>query len=80
VEYLRTQFAPSFFSNPLSDESQAAVEIPASKKLLPQMFDKAKRPMEKADFYLIAEAMKPEEIHPDVIAVLDKIANLVPAD
>ncbi len=35
--------------------------------------------MEKKDFFLIAESMLPNEIHPKVIEVLDRIANLLPA-
>jgi hypothetical protein len=78
IEYLRTQMPASFFVNPLSDETEAAVEVPASKKLLPQMFAAAGRKLEKSEFYLVAEQMKPDEIHPDVLRVLDEIASLVP--
>lgn len=78
VEYLRTQLPDAFFPSPLSDAIEAAVEVPASKKLLPQMFESAGRPMEKSDFFLIAEAMRPDEVHPDVKHVLDRISELVP--
>lgn len=78
IEYLETQLPRSFFNDPLSDETQAVIEIPASKKLLPQIFDRASRPLEKCDFYLLAEVMKPEEIHNDVKTVLDKISELLP--
>lgn len=78
TEYLKTQLPESFFRDPLSDATQAAVEVPASKKVLPQMFEAAGRPMEKSDFFLIAEKMEPHEIHPDVRRVLDKIAELIP--
>ena len=78
IDYLRTQMPGSFFANPLSDETEAAVEVPASKKLLPQMFAAAGRKLEKGEFYLIAERMAPAEVHPDVVHVLDQIANLVP--
>jgi hypothetical protein len=78
IEYLRTQLPGSFFDDPLSDATQAAVEVPASKKLLPQMFQAAGRPMEKSDFFMLAEKMRPDEIHPDVRTVLDKIAALIP--
>jgi predicted ATPase len=79
IEYLRTQMPESFFENPLSDQTAAAVEVPASKKLLPQMFLAAGRKLEKGEFYLIAEQMTADEIHPDVIKVLDEIARLVRA-
>lgn len=78
IEYLRTQLPPTFFDDPLSDVAQAVVEVPASKKLLPQMFQTAGRPMEKNDFFLIAETMRPDEIHPEVRDVLDRIVELIP--
>ncbi len=78
TEYLRTQLPEPFFRNPLSDATEAVVEVPASKKLLPQMFEAAGRPMEKSDFFLVAEKMEPREIHPDVRQVLDKISELIP--
>jgi hypothetical protein len=79
IDYLKTQLPPAFFSNPLAD-SAAIVSVPASKQLLPQMFDAAGRPLEKGDFFLIAQNMKPEEIHPEVVRVLDAIAELLPQD
>jgi hypothetical protein len=80
IEYLKTQLPDSFFRNPLSDATEAVVDVPASKKLLPQMFQVAGRSMEKSDFFLIAEKMKRDEIHPDVEQVLDRIAQLLPDD
>jgi len=78
IEYLKTQLPDSFFRNPLSDVTAAAVEVPASKDLLPQMFEAAGRPLEKSDFFLIAERMTKDEIHPAVITVLDQVAALAP--
>ena len=80
MEYLKTQLPGSFFESPLSDDTQAVVEVAASKKLLPQMFDLAGRPMEKSDFFLLAEKMLPAEIHPDVRGILDQIADLLPIE
>lgn len=77
LEYLKTQLPPAVFVKPLSDETAAVVEIPASKKLLPQMFDLTKRKLEKNDYYLIAELMTEEEIHADIRSILDAIAALV---
>ena len=34
----------------------------------------------KGDFFLIAENMKENEIHPEVVRVLDAIAELLPQD
>ena len=79
IEYLRQQLPPVFFDNPLHD-NPVVDSVPASKQLLPQMFEAAGRPMEKCDFFLIAGNMKPDEIHPEVIEVLDMIAALLPPD
>ena len=78
IAFLKTQLPEPFFVSPLSDATTAAVEIPASKDLLPQMFQAAGRPLEKSDFFLIAERMTPNEIHPDIVRVLDQIASLAP--
>jgi hypothetical protein len=76
MAYLHSQFPESFFNDPLSDVYQAAVEIPASKQVLPAMLQEAERDVTKNEYYMIAECMEKSEIHPDVIAVLDKIAAL----
>ncbi len=79
IDYLKTQLPPAFFDNPLAD-SAAIVSVPASKELLPQMFEAAGRPLEKGDFFLIARSMRSEEIHPEVVRVLDAISRLLPDD
>ena len=76
LDYLRSQFAESFFRNPQSDELQAVVEIPASKHLLPQLFEAAGRAIGKNEYYMIAERMEKAEVHPDIKLILDKIAAL----
>ena len=78
-EYLHQQLPETVFSNPLSDEAEAVMEVPASKKMLPQMFERAGRQMEKNDYYLIAEKMNKNEIHQDAIEMLDAIARLFPS-
>lgn len=77
-QYLKTQFAESFFANPLSDDTQAVVEVPASKRLLPTLFAAAGQDLDKSDFYQLAAVMQPSEIHPDAIRVLEVIAALLP--
>jgi predicted ATPase len=76
ITYLKSQLPPQTFENPLTD-NQTLATLRASKDLLPQMFDAAGHPLEKEDYFLIAEAMKPEEIHPEVMGVLDAIAGLI---
>jgi predicted ATPase len=75
IEYLRTQLPPQTFENSLIDNSTVTA-VRASKDLLPQMFEAISHPLEREDYFLIAEAMKPEEIHPEVILVLEAIAGL----
>jgi hypothetical protein len=44
------------------------------------MFDGVGSPLEKEDYFLLAQVMKPEEVHPEVIGVLDSIAGLLGGD
>jgi hypothetical protein len=44
---------------------------------LPQAFAAAERLLEKEDYFLIAEKMRPDEIHPEVRVVLDSIEALL---
>jgi predicted ATPase len=75
MEYLRGQLPPQTFADPLVDNA-TVLAVRASKDVLPQLFEAAGRPMEKPDFFLIAEAMRKEEIHQDVLRVLDAVASL----
>ncbi len=78
-EILGRDLPASAIDDPLRD-SEALIRIPASKSILPQLFEGTRPPLRKADYYRIAEAMKPEEIHPEVVQVLDRIAALLPKD
>lgn len=80
IKFLKEQLPESFFSDPLSDSTEAIVAVAASKKLLPPMFEKAGRPIEKNDYFLIAEQMEESEVHPAVREVLDQIAALIPSE
>lgn len=77
IAYLKNQLPPQTFENPLADNA-TVLTVRASKELLPQMFEAAGDPLEKEDYFLLADVMKAEEIHPDVLAVLDAIGDLVP--
>jgi hypothetical protein len=44
-----------------------------------EMFHATGTPLEKEDYFLLAETMKAEEMHPEIIAVLDAITNLAGA-
>ena len=67
------------FDNPLHD-GEAVRRIPASKSILPRLFKDEQPPIRKADYYRIAESMEPDEIHPEVIEVLDRISALIPEE
>jgi predicted ATPase len=76
-EYLRSQLPPQTFEYPLTDNA-TVLSIRASKDLLPQVFEAAGMKVEKEDFFLIARQMRSSEIHADVVAMLDRIAALLP--
>jgi len=76
IDFLRGQLPPQTFEDPIADNA-TVVAVRASKDVLPQMFEAAGEPLEKEDYFLLAEVMRPSEIHPDARAVLDAIANLV---
>jgi predicted ATPase len=79
MEFLRQQLPSPTFENPLEDNA-AVMRIPASKDLLPQLFERAGIDVEKSDYFLVAETMTEDEIHPDVTAALDAIADLLPGE
>ena len=76
-EVFEAELPVSVFSAPLQD-IEALVRIPASRTILPKVFAQDPMRLSKADYYRIAEAMEPDEIHPEAIEVLDKIAGLLP--
>jgi len=76
-EVFEEQLPASVLADPLRD-IEALIRIPASKAILPRIFEQGPIQLSKADYYRIAEVMEPEEIHPEVLEVLDKIAALLP--
>ena len=76
LDYLREQLPPQTFVNPLEDNATVNT-VRASKDILPQAFAAAERLLEKEDYFLIAEKMRPDEIHPEVRVVLDSIEALL---
>ncbi|PKO22575.1 MAG: hypothetical protein CVU38_08720 [Chloroflexi bacterium HGW-Chloroflexi-1] len=61
----------------LSDDIQILRDLKAS-ELLVFIPGKTFRRLPKRDLYLIARAMRPEEIHPEIIEKLDEIAGMLP--
>jgi predicted ATPase len=77
LAYLRKQLPPHFFVAPL-DNSETLKAVPASKKLLPEFLAHVGlSDLRKGDYYRIAQVMQPEEIHPEVVQVLDRIAQIL---
>ncbi len=72
---LEDQLPPAVYRNPLGDH-EFWVNTPASKTLLPAVFQEAQLPLSKEEYYLIAEQMRPEEIPSEVATKLDRIAEL----
>ena len=79
MSYLRQQLPPATFPTPL-DDNATVVTVRASKDVLPQAFSAAGLMLEKEDYFLLAEKMLPEEIHPEVRTVLDSVEALFPSE
>jgi len=73
-KYLRDEMPPAAYRAPLSDHDYLT-NTPASKSLLPGLFAAASDKLRKPEYYLIAEQMHPDEIHPEVKRKLDTIAQ-----
>jgi len=70
--FLEDQTAPAAFRNPLGDHD-FLLNTPFSKTFLPELLKTAHVGITKSEYYLIAEQMKPEEIHREVTSKLDSI-------
>lgn len=53
------------------------VRVKGSTEFLMPVLEAVGHPTNKSDLYLIAEAMKPEEIHPEVVRKLDRMAEVL---
>lgn len=73
-KYLRDEMPPAAYRDPLSDHDYLT-NTAASKSLLPGLFAAASDKLRKPEYYLIAEQMHPDEIHPEVKQKLDTIAE-----
>ncbi|MDE0409232.1 MAG: AAA family ATPase [Alphaproteobacteria bacterium] len=75
-DVFEAELPASVFTAPLRDV-EAVIRIPASRTILPKIFAQDPMRLSKADYYRIAEVMEPDEIHPEVTNVLDRIAALL---
>ncbi|MCW2952021.1 MAG: hypothetical protein JWQ48_1191 [Conexibacter sp.] len=57
------------------DEVAGLARLKASEQFLPDLLHAGGRDLAKRDFFLVAAQMRPDEVHPDVIAKLDQIAT-----
>ncbi len=73
-KYLTDNLPPVAYRDPLADDDYL-ISTPASKTLLTGFFKVASMKIKKAEFYLVAEQMRAEEIHPEVKTILDGIAE-----
>ena len=80
-ELLRKRMTADDYEHPLTDS--ATLRDIRGSVFLDELFRdffkefRLHNPMPKREFYQIAAEMKPEEIHPEVIAVLDAVAEVL---
>ena len=75
VENVQREFASRILpGTDLFGDSVNLVRVKGSTEFLMPLLDAVGRPIAKRDLYLIAEAMTPEEIHPEVVRKLDRMA------
>lgn len=74
---LADEFPPAALRDPLRDHE--FLRTMKASEFLVSLLEQCGVPTSKSDLYLIAATMQPHEVHPDVIAKLDEIAQLVPA-
>jgi len=73
-ERLEKELPPGALEQPFGD-NVTLMKVKASDDLLMPFFQKIGKPLNKSELYLLAAEMKPNEIHPEVIAKLDAIAE-----
>ncbi len=73
-EFLREQLPPAVLNDPFADHEERRV-VKASEQLWMPLLRSAGKDVTKADFYLLAAVMKPQEIHEEVIEKLDAIGS-----
>ncbi len=73
--FLQDELPPAAYRDPLGNHD-FWVNTPVSKTLLPRFFQEVQLPLSKAEYYLVAEQMLPEEIPAEVKSKLDRMAEL----
>ncbi len=75
MEMLKDNIPAAALRTPLEEHEFWRIN-PVSKSILPEFFLKAGVSTKKNEYYMIAADMKPEEIHPEIKDLLDRIATL----
>jgi hypothetical protein len=76
MTYLKEQVPPAVFRDALGDHDYW-VNTPVSKTLLPSLFHEAGLKLGRAEYFLIADQMEREEVHPEVRQKLDDLLCVV---
>ncbi|MDJ0763629.1 MAG: AAA family ATPase [Myxococcota bacterium] len=71
-EYLENQLPPAFIDNPLEQHDYIDT-VPASKTLLPGFMKASGLNIQKNEYFLIAQQMKPDEIPDEITRTLDDL-------
>ena len=71
---LRDIMPPDFFKDPVNDPT-GYLKSADAKEILASVFGAARLSIGKREYHRLAAVMKPEEIHPDVVEMLDAIAD-----
>jgi hypothetical protein len=74
LRYLTDQLPPAVYRDPLAPHDFWR-SIPASKTLLPGLFKQTGVALSKAEYYLVAEQMRPDEIPQEVKEKLDRLVS-----
>lgn len=69
----------SISKSPMEDD-EANVNIGASKKFLPGLFEELEIPLSKNEYFAIAGVMSKDEIHPEIIDKLDFIYKILSSE
>lgn len=74
-QFLKDELPPAVLRDPLGVHDYLD-STPVSKTLLPAYLRSCEVPLNKIDYFRIAERMLPEEVHHDVLDMLDAIAEV----
>lgn len=74
MEALKESLPPVVIKDPLGKHAYLET-APVSKTILPDFFKACESQLPKAEYFRVAEQMKKNEIHPDVLEMLDRIQS-----